>query len=442
MNLKSTSSYSNWVKMTSEFLSKEEREVLCEDGKTRKKNFSELLGMLDSTKKKVRDSAAAAFNDILLKNSDVAENELNSVLQDKKANDMIRNMPRPDLGRHLGDDIETEIVDELVRTISKRFGISRRYYALKAKLLGVKKLKYHERNVPYGKAEKKRDYGEASELVSNVLNGLDSEFGRIFSDFSRNGQIDAFPKKGKESGAFCVHWTKMSPTYILLNHSDSLHDVLTLAHELGHGINNELAKKNQNSFNYSPPTSTAEVASTFMEDFVLRELEQEADDELRLALMMMKLNGDVSTIFRQIAGYMFEMELHEEFRKKGYLSKKEIGALFLKHMDGYMGDAVEKSAGSENWWVYWSHIRSYFYNYSYASGLLISKFMQMETRKDPKFILKVKEFLSAGSHDSPRNIFMKMGVDISKREFWNEGLDEVEALLHETEKLAKKLGRI
>jgi oligoendopeptidase F len=107
-----------------------------------------------------------------------------------------------------------------------------------------------------------------------------------------------------------------------------------------------------------------------------------------------------------------------------------------------MGDAVEQSPGSENWWVYWSHIRDFFYNYSYASGLLISKFLQGEVKKNPKFIAKVKEFLSAGTSDSPKNIFMKMGIDISKKEFWDSGLKEIEDLLNETEKLAKKLGKI
>jgi len=107
-----------------------------------------------------------------------------------------------------------------------------------------------------------------------------------------------------------------------------------------------------------------------------------------------------------------------------------------------MGKNVEQSEGSENWWVYWSHIRSYFYNYSYASGLLISKSMQNAVKKDKKFIKKVKGFLSAGTSKSPKDIFREMGIDISKKEFWNQGLDEVDSLLRETEKLARKLGKI
>jgi oligoendopeptidase F len=179
-----------------------------------------------------------------------------------------------------------------------------------------------------------------------------------------------------------------------------------------------------------------------MEDFVLDEIMHASDDALRLSIMMQKLNDDVSSIFRQVACYCFEQELHRAFRKKGYLSKEEIGKLFRRHMAAYMGNDVLQSEGSENWWVYWNHIRYFFYVYSYASGLLISKSLQNSVKQDPVFIHQVKEFLSAGLSDSPKNIFGRLGIDISDKRFWDKGLDEVENLLDETEQLAKKLGKI
>ena len=127
--------------------------------------------------------------------------------------------------------------------------------------------------------------------------------------------------------------------------------------------------------------------------------------------------------------------------RKDYLSYKEIGELFKRHMKNYMGEFVEQSEDSKNWWIYWGHIRTFFYNYSYASGLLISKFMQKEVRKNSKFIEKVKEFLSTGLSDSPKNIFKKMGIDITRKDFWNNCLDEVEDLLIEAERLAKKINQ-
>ncbi len=442
LNLKSSTSYSNWTRMTSGFLSREERAVTSEDGVKKVKPFSELVGLMNSKDKQARDSAARAFNDILRKNVEVAEAELNSVLQNKKIDDELRGTPRPDTLRHLADDIESDVVDALIDSVSRRFDIPSRYYELKAGLIKVKQLKYHERNVEYGVVAKRYPYPQSINLVYRVMNKLDSRFGDILAGFVKNGQIDAYPRKGKDSGAFCVHHLPVQPTYVLLNHAGKLHDVLTIAHELGHGINNELIREKQHALDFGTPTSTAEVASTFMEDFVLDEIIQTADDELRLAIMMQKLNDDVSSIFRQAACYRFERELHGEFRKKGYLSQEEIGKLFQKHMAAYMGKAVEQSEGSENWWVYWSHIRYFFYVYSYASGLLISKSLQNSVKRGPEFIVKVKEFLSAGLSDSPKNIFSKLGIDITDKQFWNTGLDEIEKLLNETEALAKKLGKM
>lgn len=441
LNLKTPTSYSNWVRMTSGFLSKEEGSVILENGRKSKKPFSEILSLMNSKQKKVRDCAAGVFNGILLRNADVAEAEINSILSNKKIDDELRTISRPDLTRHISDDIDTGIVDTLIKTVSDRYDISAEYYALKSKLMKVKKLKYHERNVEYGNIDKKYSYKESVRLVSRVFNNLDKTFAEILDDFIKNGQFDVYPRKGKSGGAFCSHNLISQPTYILLNHTDRLNDVLTLAHELGHGINNELVRERQNALNFGTPVSTAEVASTFMEDFVLQEILINADEELRLSLMMMKLNDDVSAIFRQVACYKFEQELHHQYRKKGYLSKEEIGKLFRKHMSAYMGNAVEQSPGSENWWVYWSHIRSYFYVYSYASGLLISKSLQNSVKENPDFINKVKVFLSAGLSDSPKNIFQNLGVNISGRSFWDKGINEVEVLLRETTSLAEQLGK-
>jgi len=441
INLKSATSHSNWEEMISSLLSKEEREVYLETGKREKKHLPEMFTLLSSKKKKVRDSSAKAINEILEKISSVAEFEINSILANKKVNDELRGAKRPDLFRHIGDDINSDIVDTLIESVSKRFDISQKYYKFKAKLLKLKKLEYHERNIDYGKIEKEYSYEKSLEIVSSVFRNIDEEFFQIVNNFSKNKQVDVYPRKGKTSGAFCAHGQLSQPTYVLLNHTDKLTDVLTIAHEFGHGINNELMKK-QNSLNFESPTSTAEVASTFMEDFVLEDILKNSNDELKLAIMTKKLDSDIATIFRQIACYKFEQELHQNFRSSGHLSKEEIGKLFQKHMKSYMGNSVIQSPGSENWWIYWSHIRSFFYVYSYASGLLISKSLQNSFKKDSRFIEKIKYFLSAGCSESPKNIFSDVGIDISKKSFWNHGISETEKLLNDTIKLAKKLKKI
>ena len=442
LNLTSKTAHGNWVSMIPDFLSREERKILDESGGEREANFSEILDAINNRNKKVRDSAAFALNDIFAKHAPAAEYEINSVLHNKKVVDELRGFPRPDMSRHISDDIDTEVVDSLIDVVTSRFDISQRFYKLKAKLLGVEKLQYHERNVDYGNSGEKYDFDKSAGLVSKVFNGLDAEFGSIFEDFLKEGKIDVFPKKGKDSGAFCVHMEKELPVFVMLNHTGRLNDVTTLAHEMGHAINFELMKKVQNALNCGTYTCTAEVASTFMEDFVLDEIEKGVDDARRLEILMERLNGDVSSIQRQVACYNFEKDLHTIYRSEGFLSLKRIGGLFLKHMGAYMGEAVEMSPGAENWWVYWSHIRNYFYVYSYASGVMISKSLKNMVGDDLGFVQKVKKFLSMGTSVSPRESFGELGIDIADKGFWVKGLEELDSTVTEAEELARKLGKI
>jgi oligoendopeptidase F len=432
-------SYSNWVDMVESFVTKEERVVLDDDGNEVTKDFSSIITLISNRSKPVRDRAAEALNDILATHIASGEAEINAVVQYKKASDTLRGIDRPDRTRHLSDDIDTEVVDAMLDAVEKRFDISQKWYQVKANLLGIKKLEYHERNVGYGEVDKKYPWEDTVALVGRVLHNLDPEFGSIFDGYRKNGHFDVFPQKVKADGAFCAYGLKIHPSYILLNHNDTLRDVLTLAHEVGHGINNEFVKKTQPAIYFGTPTSTAEVASTFMEDFVLRELANGLEDHDKLTLLVMKIDEEVSTIFRQVACYRFEQALHTAIRSRGYLSSKEIGELFTKHMKAYMGPAIEQSPGSQNWWLYWSHIRKFFYVYSYASGLLISKQLQNQVHKDSKKIAGVKTFLSAGHAKSPAAIFQNLGIDITSPAFWNEGLAEIEQTLKEVEMLAKKI---
>jgi len=332
LTLKSGPAHSNWVRMTSSLLATESVTTKNPDLKTVEANLNQLLQFLSSPKKTVRDQANQKINEILSKYAGVAENELNSILQDKQIEDNLRNFKRPDAGRHLSDEIDSKTVDTLVATVSKHFKVAQDYYALKAQLMGQTQLAYHERNVELGHLTAKYPYPMASQLILETFNNLDPELADITNQFISEHRIDVFPAKGKSGGAFCASGLKSMPIYLLLNHSDRLDDVLTMAHELGHGIHYSLAQKVQPAIYYSASLATAEVASTFMEDFVLEHIVQEADDQTKLDLLMMKLNSDISTIFRQIACYNFETELHQEFRKHGYIDANHIGTIFQRHM--------------------------------------------------------------------------------------------------------------
>jgi len=433
--LSSTSQYSttNWFNMLQEFLSDEEA-VIEIDGKKQTKNFSEIIELTNDKNETKRKLGFEEINKIFEKHIKTGEHEINNIYRYKATLDDLRGFKRADESRHLNEDVDTEIVDMFIDTVSEYFDIAKDYYKLKAKLLGKEKLNYYDRNVEIGDNLKKHDFDESYELVHKVFNNLDDEFGQIYKDFFANGQVDVYPKKGKTSGAFCSFANTDSPIFVLLNHHGTLNNLQTLAHEFGHAIHFELAK-NQHPFYADAPMCTAETASTFFEDFVLDEVLQTSDKSVKLPLLMQKLNDEVSTIFRQVAFYNFEFELHKRVRKEGYVDYKSIGELFTKHMQSYMGDSVIQDEGAANWWLYVPHFRYNFYVYSYAFGLLISKYLQRLVKEDKRNIAKVKEFLKAGSSKSPKDIFASLGIDISKKSFWQEGLNEVRETLKEAEKL-------
>ena len=320
--------------MIEELLSKQTLSILEENLKKKTISYNEIFKYLSFTNKKVRDTAAEEFNRINKKYIEIAEYEMNSVLENKQASDDYRGIKRPDLPRHISTDVDSEVIDTLVEVVTNNFDISKKFYKEKAKLLGQKTLGYHERNVPIGKVDKEFEFEKGLNIVKKVFNNIDTEFGDILTSFVDNKQIDAFPKANKTGGAYCIHVNRNLPTYILLNYNKKVNDVLTIAHECGHGIHSELVKK-QNSLNTDYSLALAEVASTFFEDFALEEIiNTTKDKDFIKSLKHESMNQTVSTIFRQVAFYNFEKELHNSFREKGYLSHEEISDIFVKHKIG------------------------------------------------------------------------------------------------------------
>ena len=435
LSLKESGSLGMWVKMVESLLSKETFDL---DGKER--TYDELLSIMESPNKKLRDEAKEGFEKIMSKYEDVAEVELNAVLENAKVDDELRGFVRPDEVRIKGDSIDLEFVDSLLEAVKEKFYLSHKYYSLVAKLIGQEKMGYYERNVGAGEIEKKYSYEEGVEMVKEVFSRLDKEFLKIFEQMLDEGKIDAFPKKGKQGGAFCVGVGLNKPVYVLLNYTENLRDVTTIAHEMGHAINDVFMQKKVDALNFGTPKATAEVASIFMEDFVFEKILENSTDEEKFYLIFKKIGDEIGSIFRQIALYLFELEIHKTYRKEGYLSKEKIGEMFVKHMSEYLGDAVDMG-NAHLWWIYWSHIRMYFYVYSYASGALISKTMQEKYRKDNSFIEKIKIFLETGEAKTPREIFAELGIKIDKK-FFSEGLNSIEKNLDEVISLGKKLGKL
>lgn len=434
LSLKQAGSYDMWIKMVESLLTKETATI---NGK--EMTYEELLNLMRSKDKEERDIAKIEFEKIMEKYEDVAEVELNAVLETAKVEDELREFERPDESRIKDDLIDTDFIDSILEAVKEKFTLSQKYYSLLAKLIGQEKIGYHERNVNIQEITKTYSFEESVKIVKDVFLKMDSEFLEIFERMLESGKIDVYPKKGKSGGAFCVHFKRDDPIYVLLNFNKDLRDITTLAHEMGHAINNHFMQKNEMGVYYGVPKATAEVSSIFMEDFVFEEVMKDLNEEEKFDLLFKKIGDDLSSIHRQIALYLFELEIHNLYRKEGYLSKKKIGEIFVKNMSNYMGENVTMK-NANLWWIYWSHIRMYFYVYSYASGTLISKSMQEKYREDNSFIEKIKEFLKTGTSSTPREIFEKMGIKINK-DFFLKGLNKIERDLEEVEKLGEKLGK-
>lgn len=431
-------SYNMWVKMVESLLLKETRLIKNKNGEIKEQTYPELLSTITSKDKSIRDEAKNAFEDILEKYEDIAEVELNAVLENSKINDELRGFNRPDESRIKEDSIDIEFIDSLIDSVKKSFDISSKYYELLAKIIGQKTIGYHERGVDISEISNRYTYEKTIEILKKVFKNLDKDFLAFFEKALEENRIDSHPKKGKNGGAFCVHFRNIDPHYILLNHTDEFNDVITIAHEMGHLINHTLMKK-ENSLNYENSKATAEVASTFMEDFVFEEILNNCNVEEKFQLLFERIGRDITTVQRQISFYLFELEIHKKYRERGYLSKENIGEIFTKHMHHYMGKYVDMQ-GSHLWWIYCSHIREKFYVYSYASGCLISKAMKEEYKKDKLFIKKIKAFLSTGNSKTPREVFEEMGIIIDK-DFFDKGISSIRKDLEAVEKIGTELGK-
>jgi len=442
INITQKTSASNWIHLTESLINTENATIINENGQKEKAPFAKIYENIKSGNKQTRESSSKAVYKILKKHSTVAENEINSILEYSHNLFRLRNIPKPYIPRALDDDMDVEAIEKIVEVIAKNYDISQRFYELKAKLLGVPKLKYHERNIPLPEIDQKFTSDQTIEIVAKTLTDLDPEFGMIFDEMITSGNCDLYPKANKQSGGFCASGGRNFPVYVLMNCNENIDDIRTLAHEMGHAINDYLMRI-QTELNYGTPLSTAEVASTLIEDYALKNAStQLKSDTQKLYFLVERINDDINTIFRQIACFEFEKELHKTFDTNGYISKKEIGKIFNKYMKKTNGPAVIHDNNSAHGWIHWSHIRNFFYVYSYASGLLIAKAMQQKLKTDPKFIDKIKTFLSTGMSKSPKDIFTEMSIDITDEKFWELGVAQIRQDLDDAFKLAKKLSKI
>jgi oligoendopeptidase F len=369
--------------------------------------------------------------------ADFAEAELNAVITNKKIEDELRGHSKPYSATIMEYENEEETVEKLVATVTKHFPIAHRFYNVKAKMLGLKQLAYVDRSAPIGKTVKKFTFNEAIAIVRRAFTKVAPVYAEAFDEMLVRGQVDVFSKVGKEGGAFCSHY-KTLPIFVLLNYITDFHSVTTLAHEMGHALHSKFSTENQSPLYRDYTMSAAEVASTLFENFVFDEVFATLSAKEQIIALHDKINDSVSTIFRQIAFFNFELELHTQIRAKGSLPKEEIAKLLTKHNQACLGPMFKFKDEDGYFFVSFPHIRYFFYVYSYAFGEIVSSAMYQKYQEDKGFEQQIRHFLSAGGSASPEDIFAGIGIDVRNPAFFELGLKKIEADIEKLEKLVQK----
>ncbi len=368
----------------------------------------------------------------------------NTLLADKATDDRLRSYPSWLAARNLANEASDESVQALIDAVRGRYEIARRWYRLKARLLGVERLADYDRMASVTEDEVSYPFADAKRVVLDCYSSFSPELGALAKRFFDERRIDAPVRPAKRGGAFCASAVPSVFPYVLLNYTSRRRDVLTLAHELGHGVHFALAAR-QGVFHQHTPLTLAETASVFGETIVFsRLLEEDSSPASRLALLAENLEDTIATVFRQIAMNEFEHLVHTTRRNEGELSVERFGELWAQSQGEMLGDSVELTEGYRSWWSYIPHFigsPGYVYAYAYGQLLALSVYQRYE-QTGPELVPRYLELLSAGGSRSPQELGEIVGIDLADPGFWEAGLDLVERQLEEAEAAAEASGRL
>jgi oligoendopeptidase F len=405
----------------------------------------EALSRLQDPDRERRAEAAGAVTTALEPGLRTRAFIFNTLLQDKSTKDRLRSYPHWLAARNLSNEASDESVEALIEAVVSHYELARRWYRLKAKLLGIEKLAHYDRMAPVATEEQRIGYADARELVLDCYRNFSPELGDAAAGFFEGDYIDAPPAAGKRGGAFCAYTVPSAHPYVMLNYTSRSGDVLTMAHELGHGVHAYLAGKEQSLFQVSTPLTVAETASIFGETIVLERLLEEAPDAAaRLSLLAESLDGAVAAVFRQVAMNRFEDRIHAERRKSGELSPDAFAAAWLDTQADLLGDSVEPAPEYGTWWSYVPHFvdtPGYVYAYAYGNLLALSVYRRYR-ETGAEFVPSYLELLAAGGSRSPEELGEIVGVDLTDPGFWTAGLGIIEGQLDAAEAAAAEAGRI
>lgn len=432
---KDISGASAWGRLFSEHLSALTVAVPDEDEPV---TLDSALSRLMSPDGEVRRATAQNVTEALAPGLRTRAFIFNTLLHDKAVDDRLRHFPNWLAARNLSNEASDESVQALLSAVRSRYELPRRWYRLKAQLLGLDKLADYDRMAAVTQDDEPVDWEDAKALVLDSYASFTPELGDPARAFFDDHRIDAPPRPAKRGGAFAAYTVPSEHPYLMLNYTAKRRDVLVLAHEMGHGLHAELARP-RGIFEQGTPLTLAETASVFGETLVFnRLLEQAPTPQSRLSLLAESIEGSIATVFRQTAMNRFEDLVHTSRRDEGELSADRFNELWVQSQEEMLGDSVDISEGYGTWWSYVPHFIStpgYVYAYAYGQLLALSIYKRYLDEGEA-FVPSYLELLRAGGSRSPEELGAIVGIDLSDPGFWDSGLDLVEAQLEEAEEAA------
>lgn len=404
----------------------------------------EALDLLSDPDPAVRHAAGAEIDRVFKANAPVFSLITNTLVKDKQIEDQWRGFSRPVSERNIENQVEDEVVDALVDSVVGAYkDVSHRYYALKAGWLGVEKLEYWDRNAPIpGLPETTYSWEEAKKIVFDAYDEFSPLMSGIVQKFFDGGWIDAPARAGKEGGAYAHSAVPSVHPYVMLNFMNKADDVMTLAHELGHGVHQYLSRS-QGMLMADTPLTLAETASVFGEMMTFKSmLRRESDPYARFAMIAEKTGSMINTSVRQIAFHRFETLVHGTRREKGELSAAELDAIWLQTQREALGDAVICDERSSSSWAgvpHFIHSPFYVYAYAFADCLVNSLYGVYEEGTFPDFTDRYIAMLSKGGSQRHKELLAPFGLDASKPDFWQKGLGVIRRFVDELEDLTASL---
>lgn len=408
---------------------------------TRSLSLQEVLAKLYDPDRAVRQAAAASISTGLQGHARLLTFIFNNIVLDHDSDCRLRKYPAPIFSRNLANEITGAVVEALMQATERHYGLVQRYYRLKGKLLGLDRLYDYDRYAPIFADMPSCDWASARRIVQESYEAFSPKAGAIIREFFDKNWIDAELRPGKRGGAFASSAIPSVHPYILLNFTDRIRDVMTLAHELGHGLHQYLSRA-QGYLQCDTPLTTAETASVFGEMLTFQRLQQlYPEPRLRLAMLCSKIEDAFATVFRQVVLTRFELDLHRARKEQGELATDAVNALWMKANQAMFGDVVTLGEGYACWWSYIGHfIRSPFYCYAYAFGeLLVLALVQKYKQDGPAFVPRYLDLLAAGGSNAPHVLLDKLGVDVTDPAFWELGLRLLGEMVGEAERLAANL---